>query len=50
MEDYKQFLSRGSVFISDSENAEPVQILCDTGASQTLLLEGVLLLSNKTYQ
>ena len=49
MEDDKPFLSQGSVFISDFENAEPVQILRDTGASQILLLEGVLPLSDKTF-
>ena len=49
MEDhYKPFLSQGFVSLSDSSEALPVQILRDTGAAQTLLLEGSLPLSEHT--
>ena len=49
MEEYKPFLSQGYVSINNSKSAKPVKILRDTGASQTLLLEGVLPLSKKTF-
>ena len=50
MEDhYKPFLSQGFVSLSDSSEALPVQILRDTGAAQTLLLEGSLPLSEHTF-
>ena len=50
MEDhYKPFLSQGFVSLSDSSEALPVQILRDTGAVQTLLLEGLLPLSEHTF-
>ena len=48
MEDYQPYLSKGSVASNDDPSPVPVQILRDTGASQTLLLEGVLPLSDKT--
>ena len=48
MKDYKPFLSQGFVSIGESGNSIPVQILRDTGAAQTLLLEGVLPLSEET--
>ncbi|KAK3106890.1 hypothetical protein FSP39_002127 [Pinctada imbricata] len=46
---YKPFLSQGFVSLSDSSKALPVQILRDTGAAQTLLLEGSLPLSEHTF-
>jgi hypothetical protein len=39
MEDYKPFLSQGFVSIDGSSDVKPVQILRDTGAAQSLLLE-----------
>ena len=48
MEDYKPFMSQGFVSLGDSSEIKPVQILRDTGAAQTLLLEGVLPLSEQT--
>ena len=48
MEDYKPFLSQGFVFIDGSSEVKPVQILRDTGAAQSLLLESVLSLSERT--
>ena len=50
MEDhYKPFLSHGFVSLNDSSEALPVQISRDTGAAQTLLLEGPLPLSEQTF-
>ena len=50
MEDhYKLFLSMGFVSLSDSSEALPVQILKDTSAAQTLLLEGSLPLAEHTF-
>ena len=49
MEEYKPFMSQGFVSINDSSTDIPIQILRDTGASQTILLEGVLPLSEKTF-
>ncbi|MCP4272495.1 MAG: hypothetical protein GY781_11080, partial [Gammaproteobacteria bacterium] len=48
MEDYKPYLSQGTVSSEDDSSPVPIQILRDTGASQTLLCEGVLPLSEKT--
>ncbi|VDI66445.1 Hypothetical predicted protein [Mytilus galloprovincialis] len=48
MEEYKPFMSDGFVSIVDDTTLQPIKILRDTGASQTLLLEGVLPLSEKT--
>ena len=48
MEDYKPFLSQGFVSINGSSDVKPVQILRDTGAAQSLLLESVLPLSERT--
>ena len=48
MEDYKPFLSQGFVSIDGSSEVKPVQILRDTGAAQSLLLESVLSLSERT--
>ena len=48
MEDYKPFLSQGFVSIDGSSEAKPVQILRDTSAAQSLLLESVLSFSERT--
>ena len=48
MEDYKPFLSQGFVSIDGSSDVKPVQILRDTGAAQSLLLQSVLPLSERT--
>ncbi|VDI68993.1 Hypothetical predicted protein [Mytilus galloprovincialis] len=48
MEEYKPFIPDGLVSIVDDTTLQPIKILRDTGASQSLLLEGVLPLSEKT--
>ena len=48
MEDYKPFLSQEFVSIDSSSEVKPAQILRDAGAAQSLLLEGVLSLSERT--
>ena len=49
IEDYKPFISKGFVsLIGDNANLQPITILRDTGASQSLLLEGILPLSEKS--
>ncbi|VDI25423.1 Hypothetical predicted protein [Mytilus galloprovincialis] len=48
MEEYKPFMSDGFVSIVDDTTLQPIKILRDTGASQSLLLEGVLPLSENT--
>jgi hypothetical protein len=48
MEDYKPFMSEGFVSIDDNTASKPIRIIRDTGASQSLLLEGVLPLSENT--
>jgi hypothetical protein len=48
MEGYKPFLSQGFVSINGYSDVKPVQILRDTGAAQSLLLESVLPLSERT--
>ncbi|VDI22125.1 Hypothetical predicted protein [Mytilus galloprovincialis] len=48
MEEYKPFMSDGFISIADDTTLQPIKILRDTGASQSLLLEGVLPLSEKT--
>ncbi|XP_063408799.1 uncharacterized protein LOC134692279 [Mytilus trossulus] len=48
IEEYKPFMSDGFVAIVDDTNLQPIKILRDTGASLSLLLEGVLPLSEKT--
>jgi len=48
LEDYKPFISEGFVSLNgDNVNLRPIRILRDTGASQSLLLDGVLPLSEK---
>ncbi|VDH94187.1 Hypothetical predicted protein [Mytilus galloprovincialis] len=41
MEEYKPFMSDGFISIVDDTTLQPIKILRDTGASQSLLLEGV---------
>ena len=48
MEDYKPFMSEGFVSIDDNTASKPIRIIRDTGASRSLLLEGVLPLSENT--
>ena len=48
MEDYKPYLSQGFVSLDDTSSPITIQILRNTRASQTLLLEGILPLSEKT--
>ena len=48
MEDYKPFLSQGFISLDENSDPKPIRILRDTGASQTLLLEGILPLSENT--
>ena len=48
METYKPYLSEGSCSVDSTSKPIPIQILRDTGASQTLILEGTLPLSEKT--
>lgn len=49
MQTYKPFLSDGCVSTGDIKNTTPIQILRDTGASQTLLQKDILHLSNSTF-
>ena len=48
METYKPYLSEGSCSVDSTSKPIPIQILRDTGPSQTLILEGTLPLSEKT--
>ncbi|CAC5410428.1 unnamed protein product [Mytilus coruscus] len=48
MEDYIPFMSDGFVSIVDNTTSQSIKILRDTGASQSLLLESVLPLSEET--
>ncbi|VDI57685.1 Hypothetical predicted protein [Mytilus galloprovincialis] len=41
MEEYKPFMSDGFISIVDDTTLQPIKILRDTGASQSLLLEDV---------
>ena len=45
---YKPFLSYGYVYLPESNTDKPIMLLRDTGANQSLLLEGTLLLSGET--
>ena len=47
-EEFKPFVSEGFVSLESSSCQVPIQILRDTGATQSLLLEGVLPLSVST--
>ena len=47
-QEYKSFLSCGYVGLPDSKVEKPIMILRDTGANQSLLLEGTLPLSEQT--
>ena len=46
---FKPFISQGSVSIDENGVEKSKQILCDTGASQSLLAEGVLALLEKLF-
>ena len=49
LEEFKPFISEGFISLpGDHTSLRPVTILRDTGASQSLLLEGILPLSNAT--
>ena len=48
MEDYKPYLSEGFCSLNGSNKPVPIQILRDTGASQTLILEGTLPFSEES--
>ena len=48
VEDYKPFSSQGFIFLNENSEPKPIRILRDTGASHTLLLEGILPLSENT--
>jgi hypothetical protein len=49
MENYEPFMSKGSIsLLGDSANPIPIKILRDTGASQSLLVSGVLPSSEKS--
>ncbi|KAK0145190.1 hypothetical protein N1851_015922 [Merluccius polli] len=47
-EGYKPFVRMGYVSLPGSDDPKPVRILRDTGASQSMVLEGVLPFTNKT--
>ena len=47
-EEFKPFVSEGFVSLKSSSSQVPIKILKDTGATQSLLLEGVLPLSVST--
>ena len=44
-EEFKHFVSEGFVSLESSSSQVPIKILRDTGATQSLLLEGVLSLN-----
>ena len=46
---YALFLSKESVSLVGQSNNTPATILCDTGVTQTLLLENVLPFSEKSF-
>ena len=47
-EAYKPFVRVGYISLPGSDNLKPIKILRDTGASQSMILEGVLPLSDET--
>ena len=47
-EEFKPFVSEGFISLESSSSQVPIKILRDTGATQSLLLEGVLSLSIST--
>ena len=48
--DYEPFISQGLVSLVGEENhPQSIHVVRDTGASQSLLLEGILPLSNSSY-
>ena len=46
---YLPFLSKGTVALDRDVDSKSIKILRDTGANQTLMLENVLMLSEKTF-
>lgn len=49
IKDYKSFMSQGFVLLDNSSTTHSVKNLRDTGAAQTLLLEGVLPVFEQTF-
>ena len=50
MENYKPFISEGAVsFVRDENSSQKVKILRDTGATQSLMLDSVLPLTEKSF-
>ena len=50
MENYKPFISEGVVsFVGDENSSQKVKILRDTGATQSLMLDSVLLLTENSF-
>ena len=48
--DFKPFISQDLIsLVDDEDKANPVSILRDTGASQSLMLKDILLLSEQSY-
>ena len=48
--DYEPFICQGIVsLVGEVNHAQSIRVLKDTGASQSLLLEGVLPISNNSY-
>ena len=46
---YAPFLSHGSVSLVGQSAKIPIKMLCDTGATQTLILDSVLPFSNESF-
>ena len=46
---YRPFVSQGSLYLPGSTTKTPILILRDTGANQSLLLEGTMPLSERTF-
>ena len=48
-EEFKPFVSEGFVSLDSSSSQIPIKILRDTGATQSLVLEGVMSISVSTF-
>ena len=48
MENYKPFISEGEVSLVDESSSQKVKILRDTGATQSLMLDSVLPLTENS--
>ena len=48
MEEFKSFVSEAFISLESSSSRVPIKILRDTGATQSLLLEGIIPLSVST--